>query len=185
MLLPNTVSKVMQSLVIESLDQVHFRIWPDPASHMDTDPARSEKSGSDTPRDCSLTFHRVVYNVGFELWWNLWQSLYCIFSGECVGERILKIVQYLVKLWQKLGHLFFGSWCMSVRMSSSEVHSKTTFLECYRASRCSVSACDEHSHEVYGCMQHACIPSGASALRCSFIYSLWDFQLQNPACSCS
>jgi len=48
--------------------------------------------------------------------------LYCEFSVECDGERILKFGQYLMKLWQKLGGVFFGSSCIFqvMRQKSSQ-----------------------------------------------------------------
>jgi len=47
------------------------------------------------------------------IWSDLPSSLYCKFSAECVSERMLKIWQYLMRLWQKLGGLLFGPPCIS------------------------------------------------------------------------
>ena len=47
--------------------------------------------------------------------WYVWQPLYYTFFTECSSKKIVKIGQYLAKIWTKFCGLLFGPPCIAQR----------------------------------------------------------------------
>jgi len=54
------------------------------------------------------------------------------FSAECVSDRILKLGQYLAKIWTKVCVMFFDSLCIAAEVSAVGRTDKTPSLSLSR-----------------------------------------------------